>query len=68
MQNVLKPRFRPIILSYWQMQKKAENFLRLVRGGYYTALSFDIIHDVFVLFTFVKVGVIWFDTLVSNQS
>jgi len=39
-----------------------------VRGSYYTTLSYDVIHDVFVLFTFAKVEVIWFDTLVSGQS
>ena len=40
-------------------------FLRSVRGGYYTALSYDVVHDVFVLFTSVQVEVIWFDSLVS---
>ena len=39
-----------------------------VRGGCYTALSYDVIHDVFVVFTFAKVEVISFDTLVSDQS
>ena len=38
-------------------------FVFLVRGDYYTALSYDVIHDVFVLFTFVKV-----DKLFSDQS
>jgi len=33
-----------------------------------TTLSFDIVRDVFVLFTFAEVEVIWFDTLVSDQS
>jgi len=27
-------------------------FVFLVHGGYYTTLSYDVIHDVFVLFTF----------------
>jgi len=36
--------------------------------GYYTALSYGVIYDVFVLFIFAKVEVIWFDTLVSDQS
>jgi len=38
------------------------------RGSYYTALGYDVIHGVFVLFTFAEVVVIWFDTLVSDQS
>jgi len=35
-----------------------------------TALSYDIIHDLFVLFTFAsaEVEVIWFDTFVSDHS
>ena len=41
---------------------------RSVCGRYYTALSYDVIHDVFVLFTFAKVEVIWFDTWVSDKS
>jgi len=32
-----------------------------VRGGYYTAVSYNVIHDLFVLFTFAKVEGIWFD-------
>ena len=36
--------------SLRQTQKKI--FQHLVCGGYYTALSYDVIHDVFVLFTF----------------
>ena len=39
----------------------------LVHGSYYTAPSYDVIHDVFVLFTFAIVEVIWFDTSVSDQ-
>jgi len=35
---------------------------RSVRGGYYTALSYDVIHDVFVLCIFTKFEVIWFNT------
>jgi len=36
----------------------------------YTALSCDVIHYIFVLFAFayLKVEVIWFDTLVSDQT
>jgi len=33
-------------------RKKIKNFQLSVCGGYYTTLSYDIIHDVFVLFTF----------------
>jgi len=55
---------RPISLAN---AKKIENFQRSVHGGYYTALSYDDVHDVF-LFTFAKVGVILFNTLVSDQS
>ena len=67
----LKPCFRPIIPSHWQTQKfhmLAFIFCVFFHGSYYTTLSFDIIRDVFVLFTFAKVEVIWFDTLVSYQS
>ena len=34
----------------------------------YTALSYDVIYDVFVLFTSAKVEVILFDTFVTDQS
>jgi len=42
---------------------------RSVCGSYYAALSSDVIHDIFVLFTFasMKAEVIWFDTLVSDH-
>jgi len=43
----------------------------LVHGGYFTAVSYDVINDVYLFFfTFaeVKVEVIWFDTLLSDQS
>jgi len=43
-------------------------FCVFFHGSYYTTLSFDIVRDVFVLFTFAEVEVIWFDTLVSDQS
>ena len=45
-------------------------FVPSVRGGYYTTLSYHIIHEVFVVFIFAKakVEVIWFDGLVSGQS
>ena len=58
----LKPRFRPIVPSHWQTQKKIQNFQHLVRRGHYAALSYDVIHDVFDLFTSAKVKMIWFDT------
>jgi len=47
------------------MQKRTLKFQHLVCGSYYTALSCDIIYGIFVLFTvaYVKVEVIWFDTL-----
>jgi len=32
-------------------RKKIFNFQRLVHGSYYTALSYDVIHDILVLFT-----------------
>ena len=38
------------------------NFQCSVRGGYYIAVSYNVIRDVFVLFTFAKVEGIWFDT------
>jgi len=34
----------------------------------YTAVSYNVIRDKFVLFIFAKVEVIWFDTLVSGHS
>ena len=39
---------------------------RSVSGSHYTALSYDVVHDVFVLFT--SVQVIWFDSLVSDKT
>jgi len=57
----LKPHFRSIVQSHWQMQKFF--FAFSVRGSY-TALSCDVTHNVFVLFAFasVKVQVIWFES------
>jgi len=49
-----------------QAQKKISNFQRSVHGGYYTAVSCDVIYDAVVLFA--KVEVILFDTFVSHQS
>ena len=43
-------------------------FVFSARGSYYTALSYDVIRGVFVLFTFAQVDVIWFDTSVSDQN
>jgi len=40
---------RPSSLANAEILKK--NFPRSVRGGYYTTLSYDVIHGVFVLFT-----------------
>ena len=38
--------------SHWQTQgKKTNNFQCSLLGGYYTAISYDVIHDVFVLFS-----------------
>jgi len=48
-----------------------KNFHRSVCGSYYSALSYIIIHKVFVLFTLHclrEIEVIWFHTLVSDQS
>jgi len=41
-------------------------FVFLVHGGYHTTLSYDDVYDIFVLFTFAKVEVIWFGTLFSD--
>jgi len=38
-------------------RKKIKIFQRSVCGSYYTALSFDVIHDIFVLFTSAKAKV-----------
>jgi len=46
------------------MQRKKFNFQRSVRAGYYTTLSYEVINDVLVLFTFAN-EVTWFDTLIS---
>jgi len=48
--------------------RKKNNFLHSVHGGYHTTLGYNVIHDVFVLFTFAyaKVEVIRFHTLVSD--
>jgi len=43
-------------------------FVFSVHGGYYTALSYDVSHDVFVSFTFANIEMVWFDTLISDQS
>jgi len=41
--------------------RKIINFQRSVRGGYYTALSYDVIYDVFVLFTFASwTDLVWY--------
>jgi len=40
-----------IATNHWQTQKK-NNFLHSVHGGYHTTLGYNVIHDVFVLFTF----------------
>jgi len=39
-----------------------------VRIGYCTTPCYNVIRDLFVLLTFAKAEVIWFDTLVSDQS
>ena len=42
-------------------RRKIINFQRSVRGGYYTALSYDVIYDVFVLFTFASwTDLVWY--------
>ena len=64
-----KPRFRSIVPSHWQTQKKFS--VRSV-AVYYSALSYDVIHDVF---SFIYIcllkrkleEVIWFDTSVSAK-
>ena len=60
-----------IVPSHWQTQKfHTPAFISVftVRGGYYTAKSYDVIHDVFVVFTSAKAEVISFDNIVSDQS
>jgi len=46
---------RPISVA--NAEKKIKIFQRSVCGSYYTALSFDNIHDIFVLFTSAKAKV-----------
>ena len=53
-----------MVPSHCQSRKK---FQHLVRGSYYAAPSYYVIHDVFVLFTPAKDEVIWFITLVSDK-
>jgi len=48
-------------------RKKIKIFRHLGRGGYFAAVSYGIVHDVFVLFTFAKGAVIWFDTLSDTE-
>ena len=71
--------FAKTIVSNFSMRPKSEtcliskkstqnDFQHSVGGSYYTALSYDVIHDVFVLFTFAKVAVILLDIFVSDQS
>jgi len=55
-------------LSHLTGRRRKKNYQHSVCGGCYTTLSYDVIYDVFVLFTFAKIEVIWFDTLVSDQS
>ena len=45
-------------------------FVFLVHGGYHTTLSYDDVHDVFVLFTFAKVesDLVWYFVLRLNVS
>jgi len=40
------------ILNHVSDRKKYTNFRRSVRGGNYAAVSYNVIHGVFVLFTF----------------
>jgi len=58
-----KPRFKSIVAYLTGKQS-----VWLVRGGYYTDLSYDVIHDVFVLFRFAKVEVTWFGAFASDQN
>jgi len=54
--------------SHWQTPEKNKKFQRSVCGGYYTALIYDVIRGVFVLFTFAKFELIWCDIFVSDES
>jgi len=54
MQNVLN---RVSDRSSHLTGKRRKKIQRSVRGGYYTALSYDVIHDVIVLFTFASAKV-----------
>ena len=68
MQNVLN---HVSGLSFHLTGKRRKKFFqRSVPGGCYTALSYDVIHNVFVLCILhllkAKVEVTWFDTLVSE--
>jgi len=59
-----------IVPSHWQTQKfHTPAFISVftVRGGYYTAKSYDVIRDVFVVFTSAKAEVISFDNIVSDH-
>ena len=56
----LKPHFRLAVPPHWQTQKNyqiSSDFIdwllisHVGLHGYYTTLSYDVIHDVFVLFT-----------------
>ena len=61
----------PVLLlsiSLANAENKNKIFHRSVRGSYNTALSYEVIRDVVVSSTLAQVAVIWFDTLVSDQS
>jgi len=60
---------RPISLANAEKKQKRNFSVRSVRGGYYIALSYEVIRDAFVWFTFAqaKAEVICFETLVSAK-
>jgi len=72
MQNVSNHVSVQSIPSHWQTQKfhmSAFIFVFFpVSISYCTTPCYNVIRDLFVLLTFAKAEVIWFDTLVSDQS
>jgi len=71
MQNVLTHvSDRSSHLTGKRSKKQPKNFQRSVRGSYYTAISYDVIHDVICVLHLLKrkSSVILFDTLVSEQT
>jgi len=69
MQNVLTHvSDRSSHLTGKRSKKQPKNFQRSVRGSYYTAISYDVIHDVFVFYICLSESRVWFCSILWSQS